>query len=381
VELVTFIAESAADAAQQVRTRLGPSAVVVNVRPLPTAARKWFGRRKATFEILAYRPEESTVGTETNSLNRLDAVSDSPAGPLAGFMEPMGNSLPEVPGLGGQPDGASVAAGPETAGREPLSGGGAWKVGGLLEASGILPANAQRVVDDLRRVHGETPPDAWGAELELARTALMRLWRPVHRIKDEMLRPHVFVGPAGVGKTTCLCKWLTQSVLLDGKAVRAWRLDGATANAAESLSVYCEILGIPLERQWAGMPGGGGGSGVGEGGGELGFIDLPGVDWRQARPLTELRQQLEGFGSPIVHLVLNGAYDLPLLLKQVRAFSGLPIADLVVTHLDEETRWGKLWNLVLGTNYSLRFLSAGQNIPGEFVCASAEAIFLRQFPA
>lgn len=116
--------------------------------------------------------------------------------------------------------------------------------------------------------------------------------------------------------------------------MRVWRLDGATANAAESLSVYCEILGIPLERQWNGTPEGG------EGGGELGFIDIPGVDWRQARPLAELRQQLEGFGAPIVHLVLNGAYDLPLLLKQVRAFSGLPIADLVVTHLDEETRWG-----------------------------------------
>ncbi|MBL9137186.1 MAG: hypothetical protein JNK85_15040 [Verrucomicrobiales bacterium] len=373
MELVTFIAESAADAAQQVRERLGPSAVVVNIRPLPATKAKWFGRRKPTFEILAYRPEDTASSREMVGGTRLDAVSDAPAGPESRESEPTRGIAPEVP----EPEPVSGGDAPRgdwaTPQSEPLSGGGSWKVGRLLEASGFLPANAQRVIDELRRVHGETPPETWGEELELARTALMRLWRPAPRLPDEMRRPHLFVGPAGVGKTTCLCKWLTQSVLLDGKPVRVWRLDGSTANAAESLSVYCEILGVPLERRWSGMPS--------TEGGEMGFIDIPGVDWRLARPLGELKQQVEGFGSPIVHLVLNGAYDLPLLLKQVRAFAGLPIADLVVTHLDEETRWGKLWNLVLGTNYTLRFLSAGQNIPGEFVCASPEAIFLRQFPA
>jgi flagellar biosynthesis GTPase FlhF len=81
-----------------------------------------------------------------------------------------------------------------------------------------------------------------------------------------------------------------------------------------------------------------------------------------------------------VHLVVNAAYETPLLLAQVRAFAGLPIQDVLVTHLDEEPRWGKLWNLVLGTNCTLRFLAAGQNIPGEFTPATAEQIFARQFP-
>lgn len=373
MELVTFIAESAADAAQQVRERLGTSAVVVNIRPLPATKGKWFGRRKPTFEILAYRAEEPvSEKREIPGVARLDAVSDAPAGPgLEGEdrSRALAADLPLTePAVGPEVSGMDTAS----EAREPLSGGGSWRVGRLLESSGILPANAQRVVDELRRVHGETPPEAWGAELEMARTALLRLWRAVPRMPNDPRRPHVLVGPAGVGKTTCLCKWLTQSVLLDGKAARVWRLDGSTANAAESLSVYCEILGVPMERRWAGGPE--------DGTDEVGFIDIPGVDWRQSRSLSELRQQLEDLGAPIVHLVLNGAYDLPLLLKQVRAFAGLPIADLIVTHLDEETRWGKLWNLVLGTNYTLRFLSAGQNIPGEFVCATPEAIFLRQFP-
>ena len=81
-----------------------------------------------------------------------------------------------------------------------------------------------------------------------------------------------------------------------------------------------------------------------------------------------------------MHLVLNGAYDISILLAQFRAFSVLPIEDLVITHLDEETSWGKLWNLVLGTNCSIRHFSAGQNIPGDLCEASANLIFARQFP-
>jgi flagellar biosynthesis GTPase FlhF len=53
---------------------------------------------------------------------------------------------------------------------------------------------------------------------------------------------------------------------------------------------------------------------------------------------------------------------------------------LIITHLDEESRWGKLWNLVLGTNYPIRWLSTGQNIPGDFCAATAETLLARQFP-
>jgi flagellar biosynthesis protein FlhF len=159
---------------------------------------------------------------------------------------------------------------------------------------------------------------------------------------------------------------------MHGRSARVWRLDGATANTAESLSVYCEILGIQNERSWQN-----GAENLAE---EIGFIDLPGVDWRNPLALKELAGQLKQFGSPRVHLVLNGAYDLAVLLSQTRAFAALPVEDLIISHLDEEPRWGKLWNLVLGTNFSIRHFSTGQNIPGDFCEADPELIFTRQFP-
>jgi flagellar biosynthesis protein FlhF len=240
----------------------------------------------------------------------------------------------------------------------------------VLRKSGLLPLHTQNVLDRLHSHYGEIPPSSLGEEIKCTRDVLAASWRKPVPVAAKSL--HVLIGAAGCGKTTYLCKWLTQTVLVEGRSARVWRLDGATANMTESLSVYCEILGTPNERVW--QPGG---EAITE---DIGYIDLPGVDWRKPTAIQDLAKLLKQFGSPHVHLVLNGAYDISILLAQFRAFASLPIDDLVITHLDEESCWGKIWNLILGTNCSIRHFSAGQNIPGDLYEASASMIFARQFP-
>ena len=359
---IPFIAESAEQAVAEIRARLGPEAVVLNVRPLPAngLARLW---QKPMIEVLAHRPEPPAAAPAQFSealaefryqLNEIKHQVESRPPPRE----------PEVR----QPDPESLD---ETiaAPADPASDGG-WRVGAVLRKSGLLPLHAQAVVDRLRDEHGDTPPGGLSHEINFARAVLAGLWRKSAPVKPHSL--HALIGPAGSGKTTSLCKWLTQAALVEGRLARVWRLDGATANLAEALSVYCEILDLPIERSW--QPGS---EAIAE---DIGFLDLPGVDWRQPLAIKELAGRLKQCGSPQLHLVLNGAYDIANLLAQVRAFSSLPIADLIVTHLDEEARWGKLWNLALGTNYSIRYFATGQNIPGDFSPAVPEMIMSRQFP-
>jgi flagellar biosynthesis GTPase FlhF len=104
-------------------------------------------------------------------------------------------------------------------------------------------------------------------------------------------------------------------------------------------------------------------------------VDLPGVEISDETALAALRDQIAGMPSPRVHLVLNAAYEMPALLAQWRAFEAFAPEDLIFTHLDEEARGVKLWNFVFGTNCSVRFLGAGQKIPGEFKNASPEILF------
>jgi flagellar biosynthesis protein FlhF len=356
----SFIAASAEEAVAQIRERLGPEAVVLNVRPLPAngLARLW---QKPTIEVLAHVPGPAA--------NEAQPIVET----LAEFRQQLQEIKQQVekhgPETGASVDLPGIPHEELPAGDTALNVGN-WRVGGVLQQTGLLPLHAQFILDQLRSEHGETPPRSLGEEIGLARRTLAGLWRRPRLMAGRSL--HVLIGPAGTGKTTHLCKWLTQAALIEGRQARVWRLDGATANLAEALSVHCEILGVPAERSWQ-MDA----DAMTE---EIGFIDLPGVDWRNPVAVKELAGQLKQFGMPEVHLVLNGAYDITVLLAQIRAFAALPIQDICLTHLDEELRWGKVWNLVLGTNYSLRHFGTGQNIPGDFCEAAPDRVFDRQFP-
>ena len=349
---VPFIAASAEEAVAQIREKLGPDAVVLNVRPLPAngLARLW---QKPMIEVIAHIPEAPPPVAPAS-----DALAEFRQ-QLEEIKQQVGNRPPQNEIV--RPDSANVKAGDEL-------NCGHWRVGTFLQRTGLLPLHAQFILDRLRAEHGEIPPQSLGEEINLARKQLVELWRQPRPLAPHSL--HVLVGPAGSGKTTSLCKWLTQTALVEGRLARVWRLDGATANMAESLSIYCEILGVESERTW--QPGGI----LSE---DVGFIDLPGIDWRNPIAIKELAGQVKQLGAAHVHLVLNGAYETSVLLEQTRAFSALPVEDIAISHLDEEPRWGKIWNLVLGSNYAIRYLSTGQNIPGDFVEATPEAVFARQF--
>ncbi len=373
MQVHTFLAESVADAVTQIRDTLGPEAVVLNVRRLPGEglARLW---QKPRIEVLAHVPEKK-VEAITAPAPVLDEVQVSALAELRAEMREMRENFSK--GLAENFTSSSSSTPsekPRTRTKdenedEPNRATGDWRVGALLEQTGLLPMHAERIVAELCAIHGEAAPIAMADEIELAKQVLTARWKPA---PANTSGPHVFIGAPGSGKTTALCKWLAQVSLVEGRNAAVWRLDGHVANTAESLSVFGEILGVPVER-------------CAPANGELPeadilFVDLPGVNPTDTVALTQLRQRLAAIPNAQVHLVVNAAYETSLLLAQVRAFSTLPIQDVIVSHLDEEPRWGKLWNLLLGTNCTVRSLAAGQNIPGEFTPATPERIFGHQFP-
>lgn len=322
MEVLQFIAPNAAAALEQIHKQLGPDAVVLSVRPLPAQGLSQFLPGKKRIEVLAGVPTQS-----------------SPA-PTAGITTPQ-HHLPQ----------RNASAGFQSI---------AW-----LESNGLLPVHAQRLESHVRTVHGSTF-DSLETEWAAVSTALSEFWRDTGNEALQVAEhPHVFIGPPGSGKTTALCKWLTLSTLLEDRPARVFRLDSSHANTADYLTIHCEMLGVPVERFWKAP--------VNRA--EVLFVDLPGIDPRDPVALRQARDLVAALPDPQVHLVLNAAYEVPILLKQIEAFAPLQPRDLTFTHLDEEPRRAKLWNFVMGTSLPIRFLSASAKIPGEFQRARPELLF------
>jgi len=401
MQVHTFIVDSAAEAVGLIRGKLGPDAVVLNVRKLPAegVSKLW---RKPRLEVLAAVPPQSgQESVEPGLISSAPSIAGGPVVPPVPHPGPIVPRPPEDPlselrremseiraevlrgreaGIG-RDAATSVEAGPfefmaEAVLIEPFAGKsaaypGQWKVGPILEATGLQPRHALRVVERLCQDHGEVGPEALSEQLALVCRVLKGEWLvPQAYAPAGGQETHVLVGPAGSGKTTALCKWLAQSVLVEGRSVAVFRLDGETANTGECLSVHAEVLGVPVQRSltpdWRSAA-------------ERVFIDLPGVCCTDRSSMVRLRDRLQGLRPARVHLVLNAAYESSLLMAQFRAFAPLQPDEWMATHLDEEPRWGKLWNGVLGTNCPLGWMGIGQNIPGMFHRADPERILNRQF--
>lgn len=372
MKIHTFIADSAPEAVAQIRAQLGPDAVVLNVRKIePDGLQKLW--KKAQIEVLAHLPEPVAAPEPHPAPPPAPAsVFENSRGSEA--LEALTELRREIAELKREmPAAREMSAPVETPARADF---GSWKIGPVLEQAGLLPRHVHRVLDAVKEETGSNGPGNLVKELELVRPVLLKLGQSFLPA-DEGGRGgegvQVFVGPPGSGKTTVLSKLLAQRVLLEGLPARALRLDATRANVAESLSVYCEILGVQVDRcltpETQPQPG------------ETVFIDLPGVPAQEPEGITALAAQIASIPNAQIHLVLNAAYETSTLLAQIRAYGFLPIADLIFSHLDEEPRWGKLLNFCFGTKFPISLLSAGQNVPGDFFPATAEKIVSRVIPS
>ena len=357
---VKIVADTTQEALQQVQEQFGPEAVVLNVRKLSADGVKklW---SKPQVEVIAGAPEAAPTDQqalrqlaqkieqlETELLDRGIEPNEEPPSREAKLPPKVMQLVLEA--QGGKPEEAIMGSVQ------------------ILEQIGLLPSHARWLSAQARNFLGGTKPRSLPEEVELIRDVLSEYWHQLARRTEKPGNPaRVFIGPPGSGKSTALAKWLTQESFIRQKPARVWRLDADRPNTAEFLSLHCELLQAPVERGW--------GAADQPPEDTLRLVDLPGVPVTDAAALEALAAQVTTLGEAEVHLVLNAAYDLGLLLRQAKAFRAFPISGVILTHMDEAERLSKVWNVMLATQLPVTWLSGGMDIPGEFHPAVPETLF------
>jgi flagellar biosynthesis protein FlhF len=309
-----FVVKSAEEAATLIREKLGPTARVLSVRNLETQglSRFWTSPRLEVIAQIAEAPKstESDTPVEKESeslLNELVDIPESAKHTLESLLRRSGISDMVLGRIKQSPKWSEYNEAP--------------LYRGLVEVGRYIQAEAEK---------------KWSG-VPLSRAA--------------------FFGPAGVGRTTALCKCISSDVFKKARHGHVVCVEFDKPNPSGPLPVFCEALGIPVVRLPAStqleVPNG------------FVYFDLPGM---AIGPTANNQAILDFFKQEKIKervLVLNAAYDHEVLRSAYASGRALGATHVVFTHLDEIPRWGRLWDYLIEGSLEPLFFSTGPSISGD----------------
>jgi flagellar biosynthesis protein FlhF len=192
------------------------------------------------------------------------------------------------------------------------------------------------------------------------------------RAENARLTRAAFLGTAGSGRTTALCKWLAVEIFRHARLGHVVTAEFDRPNHPGPLPVYCEALGVPCARfPAATQPAAPGG---------FVYFDLPSISLRPGSDNAALERFLDAERITERVLVLNAAYGRAALRAACAAGRDLGATHLVLTHLDEAGQWGRLWDFLLDGDLIPLFLASGPSLNGEIETDVGDAIARRTLP-
>jgi flagellar biosynthesis protein FlhF len=95
---------------------------------------------------------------------------------------------------------------------------------------------------------------------------------------------------------------------------------------------------------------------------------------------VETKETLDHLKVQTRVLVLNGAYDRQVLLKNISSGKHLGATHIAFTHFDELSNSTKLWPVILRSGLSPLCICNGQNVTGDFTTSVLNQMIAKTFP-
>jgi flagellar biosynthesis protein FlhF len=382
MDLRTFQASTMSAALAEVKSQLGPGAVILHTRTF--SKNTWLGlRRRAVVEITAGRQARGQAARIAPPRGEAIARPMLPAPAQRPMLE---SRLPTDPRrqLLESPAGQSAAL-----------LGLSQEIGGIKTLIKELVDKANRqncpsVPEELFEYYSQLIENDVAQELasEMIKT-LQKQIRPEHARQGDFVReklrdqiekllpssgpivrtkpigPHVvaLIGPTGVGKTTTVAKLAANLMLREKRRVGLVTLDTYRIAAVDQLRRYAEIIGAPLQvvastddlksaiRSMSNC--------------EFILIDTAGRSPKDALKLSELKNFLAAANPDEVHLVLSSTGSQQCVELAVSRFSEVRVDKIIFTKLDEASHLGVVLNVMCKVKKALSYVTTGQDVPDD----------------
>jgi len=167
----------------------------------------------------------------------------------------------------------------------------------------------------------------------------------------------LLVGPTGVGKTTTLAKIAVQYIRKNSEhplRVKVITIDNWRIGAAYQMKRYCELMGIPLM--------------VASNPAEVRkYMAL----YREEADVICIDTIAEVYLTVCAGTRIN---DIREIMKEYAVFK---YKSLIITKFDETSYIGNLFSIISETNIPITYITAGQEVPQDFMLADIET-FLKK---
>ena len=348
-----LVVDSAAEAVSLIQQKLGKRATVQSVKQFqPKGMSKLWSSNKLEI-IVSVPPEDAAPKPFELPGDKEDAVENSESGKPVSKQVSAEDALPEID----SPDKNISLATPNPASK-------------MVAAYQQSTSPSRSPSLELPRIEVLLRNSGFPSSL-IDRFAQLPQWeslnqRPLEHalaevislLKDEYLKVQnrplsdfvAFVGTPGVGKSTVLRKHVANQVFVHGRKVQILKLDDEEPNPDDMLTVFCDIIGVPLVRDPSDL--------------HLGsdtqlFVDLPGLDMKEGERIFTFRKTLNDLNIDSRVLVMNAMYDDHSLSSAFEIGKKMGTTHQTFTHLDELPKWEKLWKFVLKGSHPLVFMSMG----------------------
>jgi flagellar biosynthesis protein FlhF len=365
MKIKTFYARTMAEALVEIKSSLGPEALILSSKPL--ARRSGLG--SAGIQVVAATDNrQAHIGSSVDDLADLTArPPETEDGPVPDNYTPKARTSGILSDEAGEiplQSEASEARGPARA-NYPLQIYHdliANDFSGSLASE--LVGRACRALDNSGRMNRER---FLGAICDAARQMVVPSLQGEGMPGKQYV---VFLGSAGAGKTTAIAKLAAHLAMRHDKNVALFTLDTYGIGAIDQMRTYASLMGLPfravsdLAELRTAM--------ADHSRRDFILVDTPGRYRQDTAAVSEMMQHLRGTGNVECHVVLSATTKPCDLSKMTDWYQ--PYDYLVFTKLDETSTLGPILSELTRTQKPLSYLSDGQRIPDDLHAATPARI-------